>query len=70
MRIATYNIWNTDVGMPERMQSILTQIKLVNADILCLQEVKDGNFYEHLLEKRKTHIQNLLQVIIGECFVI
>ncbi len=51
MRIATYNIWNSDAGMPERIQSILTRIELVDADVLCLQEVKDGNFYEYLLHK-------------------
>lgn len=51
MRIATYNIWNSDAGMPERIQSILTRIALVDADVLCLQEVRDGNFYEHLLQK-------------------
>ncbi len=51
MRIATYNIWNTDAGTPERIGSILNQIELVDADMLCLQEVRDENFYEYLLQE-------------------
>ncbi len=51
MRIATYNIWNSDKGMPQRAQSILAQIRTINADILCLQEVRDCSFYEHILQK-------------------
>lgn len=39
MKIATYNIWDSDAGMPFRMQQLLDEIILIDADILCLQEV-------------------------------
>ena len=41
MKIATFNIWNSDRGMPSREQQIIDEIKTVNADIICLQEVKE-----------------------------
>lgn len=41
MKIATFNIWNSDRGMPLRGQQILNEIKTLNADIICLQEVKE-----------------------------
>ncbi len=40
MKIATFNIWNSDRGMPLRKQQIINEIKSVNSDIICLQEVK------------------------------
>lgn len=42
MRIATYNIWNSDVGMPMRFQQLIGEITEAGADILCLQEVADS----------------------------
>jgi maltose 6'-phosphate phosphatase len=40
MRIATYNIWNNDILFEERIEVICKAIKEVNADIVCLQEVR------------------------------
>ena len=51
MRIATYNIWNTDKAVSERKLAILTQIKKVNADIVCLQEVMNYNYYKYITQK-------------------
>ena len=39
MRIATYNIWNSATGMPERKQQLIEEIIKISADIICLQEV-------------------------------
>ncbi len=39
MRIATYNIWDSDAGMPMRFQQLIGEIIGVKADIICLQEV-------------------------------
>lgn len=44
MKVATYNIWNSDRGMPLREQQIIDEIKALNADIICLQEVKEETF--------------------------
>lgn len=41
MKIATYNIWNSESGMPTRNQYIINEIRKVSADIICLQEVKN-----------------------------
>lgn len=41
MRIATYNIWNSESGMPQRNQCLINEIKKEAADIICLQEVKN-----------------------------
>lgn len=40
MKIATFNIWNSSSGMPLREQQIINEIKTLNSDIICLQEVK------------------------------
>ena len=39
MKIATYNICNSECGMPHRLNYIIAEIQKVKADILCLQEV-------------------------------
>jgi endonuclease/exonuclease/phosphatase family metal-dependent hydrolase len=39
MKIASYNIWNDERGMPLREQQIVHEIQTLNSDILCLQEV-------------------------------
>lgn len=44
MKIASYNIWNSDRGMPAREQLIINEIDNVDADIICLQEVKEDVF--------------------------
>lgn len=41
MRIATYNTWNSDAGMPIRFRQLVDAINGVQADILCLQEVEN-----------------------------
>ena len=37
MRIATYNIWNSDAGMPMRFRQLIDEIVGADTDILCLQ---------------------------------
>lgn len=41
MKIATFNIWNSDRGMPLREQQIINELKALSSDIICLQEVKE-----------------------------
>lgn len=41
MKIATYNIWDSDAGMPLRFGQIIDEICGTDADIICLQEVSD-----------------------------
>ncbi|BCN30746.1 endonuclease/exonuclease/phosphatase family protein [Anaeromicropila herbilytica] len=41
MRIATYNIWNSESGVPARNEYLINEIKKTSADIICLQEVKN-----------------------------
>lgn len=40
MKIATFNIWNSDRGMPLREKQIFSEIQSVNSDLICLQEVR------------------------------
>ena len=47
IRIATFNIWNSDRGMPRRGEQIIEEIKKVNADLICLQEVRE-DFYNKI----------------------
>ena len=39
MKIASYNLWESDAGMPERLCQITAELAAVQADIFCLQEV-------------------------------
>ena len=48
MKIATYNIWNSENGMPYRSKYILDEIQKVKADILCLQEVHNRELAENI----------------------
>lgn len=41
MKIATYNIWDSDMGMPLRFCQLTNEIIGIEADIICLQEVSD-----------------------------
>lgn len=41
MRIATYNVWDSDTGMPMRFRQLIDEIIRIKADIICLQEVSD-----------------------------
>lgn len=49
--LATYNIWNSDEGMPFRAECIAKEIQKINPDILCLQEVKDKTMAYELADK-------------------
>ena len=46
MKIATFNIWNSYRGTPRRQQQIIDEIKVVNADIICLQKVREEVYNE------------------------
>lgn len=62
MRIATFNIWNSDRGMPLREQQIINEIKTVNSDVICLQEVKEeayNNLKSELTEYQYSYYHNL-----------
>ena len=41
MKIATYNIWDSNIGMPIRFRQLIDEIIGIKADIVCLQEVSD-----------------------------
>ena len=41
MRIATYNIWDSETGIPMRFRQLIDEIIRIKADIICLQEVSD-----------------------------
>ena len=40
--LATYNIWNSDDGMPYRAVYISRELQKTGADIICLQEIKNS----------------------------
>ena len=48
LKIATYNIWNSESGMPYRIKYIVNEIKLINADVICLQEVSSRKLAESI----------------------
>lgn len=49
MIIATYNVWDSDVGMPMRTQHLIDEIVEVKADIICLQEISDRSKHDSFL---------------------
>ena len=51
MKIATYNIWDDNRGMPGRMEQIHAQIQSLGADILCLQDVPSDILCKALAQK-------------------
>lgn len=51
MRIATYNLWNSESGMPVREQYIIDEIRNINADVICLQEVSSKAQGEKITDK-------------------
>lgn len=80
MKIATYNIWNSDEGMPCRSKYIISEIQRMNADVICLQEVKNRAMAEEIAGKAGyqqcffEHYQNdeeglciLSKIPFGEC---
>lgn len=38
MKLASYNLWNSPVGIPHRQEQILDTLTTLSPDILCLQE--------------------------------
>lgn len=62
MKIATYNIWNSESGMPYRIKYIVNEIKLINADVICLQEVSSRNWLKVL--------QQMLIIPIGILIIL
>ena len=48
MKIATYNVWNSESGMPYRSNYIVNEIKKIKADVMCLQEVCNKEFAENI----------------------
>ena len=46
MKIATYNVWDSDAGMPVRFQQIINEISGTQSDIICLQEVSDRGTHD------------------------
>lgn len=51
MKIATYNIWNSDIGMSERENQIIAEINALVSDVIALQEVRNKAFHEKILER-------------------
>ena len=51
MQIATYNIWNSESGMPYRSKYIISEIQKVKADVICLQEVHSREMAEEIAMK-------------------
>ena len=49
MRIATYNIWNENKGIGNRIEQILKEIRNVGADLIALQEITPQFYRNHLL---------------------
>lgn len=51
MIIATYNIWNSEAGMPARTTDIIHEILSINADVICLQEVANEMIHSFFATK-------------------
>lgn len=62
MKIATYNIWNSDRGMPMREKQITEELKKVNAEIFCLQEVKE-EVYNNIINEISDYQYNYYHII-------
>lgn len=50
MKVATYNIWDSNAGMPMRFQQLIREIAGIKADIICLQEVANREKHDRLSE--------------------
>ncbi|QNO15946.1 endonuclease/exonuclease/phosphatase family protein [Alkalicella caledoniensis] len=70
MKIATYNIWNSEKGMPERENQIINEINALDSDVIVLQEVKNEEFNENLLKstsyKHYSFAQHEGRVVVAE----
>jgi len=51
MKIVTYNIWNDRRGWPERLEQIYKEIKIQDADLVCLQDVPDEEHCKLIADK-------------------
>lgn len=51
MRIATFNIWNSNCGLPARTEQLIDSISDINADVICLQEVRDREYHHQIVTK-------------------
>lgn len=51
MRIACYNLWNSECGMPERAEQIRNEILRVDADVMAMQEVS-GEVWQMLYKMK------------------
>lgn len=66
MKIASFNVWNSDRGMPLREQQIVDELKNIDADVLCLQEVPEA-LYNKLTSELSAYPHNYYYVHeIGE----
>lgn len=65
MKIATYNIWNDEATLELRAQQIMNEIRMVQADILGLQEVS-ATFYEDYLVKESGYAHHSFMQYPGE----
>ena len=65
MKIATYNIWNDEATLKLRTKQILEEIRLVNADIIGLQEVS-AEFYNSCLATNSGYLHHGFMQYPGE----
>lgn len=49
LTVVSYNIWFSDIMAIERVHSLIYMINKINADVICLQEVKP-NIYKQLIK--------------------
>lgn len=49
MRIATYNVWNENGGIGNRLEQILKELRNVGADLIALQEITPQFYRDYLL---------------------
>lgn len=47
VKIATYNIWDSDMGMPARLGHLVDEVIGAKADVVCLQEVSSREKHDH-----------------------
>lgn len=51
VKLATYNIWNSEESMPARREAVCREIVEIGADLICLQEVADDKTAETIAAK-------------------
>lgn len=65
MRIASYNIWNSNRGIPKRLNQIIKELNQINADIIGLQEVDSERLNIILNETNYKYHFNIAQEGLG-----